>query len=59
MMILGNKCDLPDSQRKVLFEETKKEFEPQEILCFETSAKTGVGVEHAFQEISKKLIATT
>jgi small GTP-binding protein len=54
LMVVGNKCDLED--RQVSTEDGKQLAERQGLIFLETSAKTNVNIEEAFQELSKKLI---
>ncbi|ODN03342.1 Ras-related protein Rab-9A [Orchesella cincta] len=47
-VVLGNKVDLDESQRKVSFEEAKSWCDSNKMPYFETSAKEGTNVEEAF-----------
>ena len=49
-ILIGNKCDLED-ERQVGLDEIVKKSEDLKIECFETSAKTGEGVEDAFETL--------
>ena len=56
--IVGNKCDLP--QRVVTMQEAeeflKSSANPQNYLFFETSAKTGLGVNELFLRLAEELV---
>ena len=54
MIVVGNKIDLKE-KRQVSFELLKEFGEKHNIDVFETSAKTGEGVEEIFIELTKKL----
>jgi small GTP-binding protein len=54
LIVVGNKCDLED--RQVSTEDGKQLAEKQGLIFLETSAKTNLNIETAFQELSKKLI---
>ena len=54
-VIVGNKADLKN-ERKVSAEKAKKICEDMEIRYLEVSAKSGMNVEEAFNEIIKKYI---
>jgi len=47
-VVLGNKVDLEESQRKVSFQEAKSWCDANKLPYFETSAKDGTNVEEAF-----------
>lgn len=55
--IVANKCDLEPAKQKVTIEEAK-EYAQQARCAFaiETSAKTGQGVEEAFNELIRQFI---
>ena len=54
-MLLGNKNDLVNL-RNVSFEKAQSFAKRNEILFYETSAKTSEGVETAFYAITAKLL---
>lgn len=47
IVLIGNKNDLQD-QRKVSFEEGESFAKENDLIFFETSAKTSAGVEETF-----------
>ena len=59
MVLVGNKYDTKEDKRQVSKEEGKKFADENEMLFFETSAKTGKNVEKLIEksakEISKKM----
>ena len=56
--LVGNKCDL-EPQRKVSADEAKKYASEFSLLQFEASAKDGTRVQSIFQQIARKLTAST
>lgn len=57
-VIVGNKADLTND-RKVTAEKARKTCEDMGIRYLEVSAKSGINVEEAFNEIIKKYIVMT
>ena len=55
MILIGNKCDLED-ERQVGLDEIVKKGEDFKIESFETSAKSGEGVEDAFETLFTKVL---
>mmetsp|Transcript_1658 Transcript_1658/g.2375 ORF Transcript_1658/g.2375 Transcript_1658/m.2375 type:complete len:209 (-) Transcript_1658:51-677(-) len=55
-LLVGNKADLPESQRQVSAEEAKKFAQKHNIPWIETSAKIGTNVTEAFQVICQRAI---
>ena len=55
LVIAANKCDL-DSERKVSRESVDSYANGIQAACFDTSAKTGAGLETVFEEIAKRII---
>ena len=54
IIIIGNKTDVP---KRIISKEVAKEFsDKNEFQYFETSAKTGDGVDHAIRELVKKVM---
>ncbi|KDE05907.1 GTP-binding protein ypt5 [Microbotryum lychnidis-dioicae p1A1 Lamole] len=53
--LAGNKLDLAETQRQVAYEDAAKFAEEENLLFFETSAKTAQGVVDMFQKIADKL----
>ena len=55
MVLLGNKSDLTES--KVISKEMGEEMAKQNRMQFyETSAKTGLGINEAFESIAREII---
>ena len=56
--LAGNKVDLADSEdnhRQVTYDEGKAFADEQQLLFFETSAKTGEGVQDVFESIARAI----
>lgn len=56
MALVGNKCDLPQEKRKVTKEEGEKLAVELGMTFFETSAKTGVGVNEGYNYLIEEMI---
>ena len=50
---VGCKADLPE--RRITLQEAEAKYGPQHVPVFETSAKTGAGLEAAFMSVLKKV----
>ena len=57
IIIVGNKCDMED-QRVITTEEGKNYAESKGYHFYETSAKTGVHIKEAFDDIFEQLFQT-
>ena len=55
IIIVGNKCDVPDEERKVTYEEGKNYAESKGYHFYETSAKTGQNIKEAFDDMFEQL----
>ena len=55
-VLVGNKCDVSDSERKVTPEQGKKLAAEFGIKFFETSAKTNQGVDEAFSAMARDIV---
>ncbi|KAI9164430.1 hypothetical protein H9P43_008281 [Blastocladiella emersonii ATCC 22665] len=54
MVAVGNKCDLPDSERQIDANTAQAYFASFKIPYFETSAKVNINVTEAFQELVRQ-----
>lgn len=54
LVLIGNKCDLPASAHEVSVSDGKELADRWEVPFFHTSAKTGVNVTEAFDEIVRE-----
>ena len=54
VVLVGNKADLED-QRQVQTEEGEAFAKRNELIFFETSAKTSMGVEEVFTRATKEI----
>lgn len=55
-VLIGNKCDVPDSARAVSKAEGEALAEENRMMYFETSAKKGLGVNEAFENIARQVV---
>ena len=55
LCLAGNKCDVTPNERKVEYEKAKMLADEHKMIFFETSAKTNVGVEELFKQLSIQL----
>ena len=55
-ILLINKSDVPDDDKMITEETTKKFTEETGIIVMDTSAKTGLNVDEAFIQITKALL---
>ena len=58
MMLIGNKSDVEQSQRKVTHEQGVKLGEELGMTFFETSAKTGDNIKESSDYLINKIIET-
>lgn len=54
--VVGNKCDMPESEVQIPESEAAKWAEMKGYECFRTSAKTGDGVRETFYSLSRQLL---
>ncbi len=52
MVLVANKCDLAESERKVSTQKGREYADEHNMLYFETSAKSGMGVPELFNALS-------
>ncbi|XP_002124213.2 ras-related protein Rab-26-like [Ciona intestinalis] len=55
LVLIGNKCDCTTSERKVKLQEGARLAKSYDIVFLETSAKTGVNVDLAFDAVAREL----
>jgi hypothetical protein len=55
-VLLGNKCDVPDSRRAVPYQRAAQLSQQLQLPHFETSAVTGVGVDDAFRTLGQLIL---
>ena len=56
LAVAGNKCDLDDEKKQVSFQQASEVAQSNDMLFYETSAKTGEGVQEMFMALIEKLI---
>ena len=55
VVLVGNKCDLPEEERKVTLIEGKEKADQFKIQFFETSCKDGINIKEAFDKIVEEI----
>lgn len=55
-ILVGNKADLPEEQRKVTYDEAKEFAVESQMLWIETSAKHGTNVNQAFTALCEQIL---
>uniref|UniRef100_H2Z0C8 Uncharacterized protein n=1 Tax=Ciona savignyi TaxID=51511 RepID=H2Z0C8_CIOSA len=55
LVLVGNKCDCSSAERKVKVQDGVRLAKEYDIVFLETSAKTGVNVDLAFDAVAKEL----
>ena len=55
IVLVGNKCDLPDKDRLVTVSDGQKKAQEWEVPFLETSAKTKVNVDDCFFNVVRQI----
>ena len=55
LCLVGNKCDVNINERKIMTNKGKNYANENNMIFYETSAKTGEGVKHLFVTIANKV----
>ena len=55
VVLVGNKCDLPEEERKVTSIEGEEKADQFKIPFFETSCKDGINIKEAFDKIVEEI----
>ena len=55
LCLVGNKCDVNSNERKITTQKGKNFAQDNNMIFFETSAKTGEGVKDLFVTIANKV----
>eukprot|EP01119_Soliformovum_irregulare_P005711 TRINITY_DN1745_c0_g1_i1.p1 TRINITY_DN1745_c0_g1~~TRINITY_DN1745_c0_g1_i1.p1 ORF type:complete len:204 (-),score=47.44 TRINITY_DN1745_c0_g1_i1:58-669(-) len=56
IVVIGNKMDLPETAHMVTQKEVQEWAAAKELSCLTTSAKTGRGVDEAFEHIVRQML---
>eukprot|EP00828_Plagiopyla_frontata_P022505 TRINITY_DN29097_c0_g1_i1.p4 TRINITY_DN29097_c0_g1~~TRINITY_DN29097_c0_g1_i1.p4 ORF type:complete len:107 (+),score=28.93 TRINITY_DN29097_c0_g1_i1:452-772(+) len=51
----GNKCDLPGNQRQVSVDKAKMFAKENNVIFFETSAKSNTGIRELFSSVAEEI----
>ena len=55
LALVGNKCDLPESQKKMKSSDAHEMAKAHDMIWAEVSAKTGEGIDHIFDQINERV----
>ena len=55
LCLVGNKCDVSDKDRQITTQKGKSFAQENDMIFFETSAKTGEGIKELFTELANRL----
>jgi Ras-related protein Rab-1A len=55
-VLIGNKADLPESERKITFEEGKELADSKNMIFIETSARTSANIQELFSRVAEEFI---
>ena len=55
LCLAGNKCDVPQEQRKISFNRAKQFATENDMIFFETSARDDIGIKELFNALAKKI----
>jgi len=56
LALAGNKCDLDDTLKKITYITANEVAEKNQMIYYETSARTGEGVHEIFNDMVKGII---
>ncbi|MCQ2820513.1 MAG: GTP-binding protein [archaeon] len=55
LCLAGNKCDVPQEQRKIPFNKAKAFATENNMIFYETSARDDIGIKELFNALAKKI----
>ena len=56
VILVGNKCDISDEERKVSIEEGQGKADEFKIPFFETSCKDGININEVFEKLIEDIL---
>ena len=54
--MIGNKCDLEESLKKITYASADEVAQQNNMIYYETSAKTGEGIDEIFIDLVKEMV---